>query len=105
MIWDYIRDFIVQYITGGTTSLDDSYNGFIGSVYGLDPDYGGDYAYTSEIFVPFKGNLGGNEMGWICFGDWLATTITVVIMVLLVVFAVWLVRWVFRAVTSAFLLR
>lgn len=105
MIWDYIRDFIVQYITGGTTSTYDYYNAFWGEMSVTDTIYGEGYdAYTgNEIFFDVAKPNG--FIFSINFCDWLATTITGVIMVLMVVLACMLVRWIFKLVASAFLLR
>lgn len=101
MIWNYIRDFIVQYITGGTNSLGDTFNCFVGA-----NDYD-NYFSTSDFYVKCGNFTGGGEewLQYITLGDWLATTLTIICMCLIVVFAIWLVRFVFKLVSSAFLLR
>lgn len=57
----------------------------------------GDWGLDEVIF-----NIGSISMS---FEEWLCHTTTIVCMCLIVVFSIWLVRWVFKAVSSAFLLR
>jgi len=108
MIWDYIRDFIVQYITGGYDSLGNGYfvsAGFIHSVDmstgQIDESYSGDF---NSFIYKIDDTIDGYS-NFIGMSDWLATTITIICMCLIVVFAIWLVRWVFKVVSSAMLLK
>lgn len=98
MLWDIIRDFIVQYITGGYTSVGDYYDVLLCEFTNEEVSW---YIKTGQPETEITAYNGF----YISTGDWLATTITIVIMCLLVVFAVWLVRWIFKAVSSAFLLK
>lgn len=105
MLWDIIRDFIVEHLTGGVTS---SGNFYYCTLANTDIFVNGVYDSTEPLdsSTPFINLEGvGNISYGFGLGDWLATTITAVIIVLLVVFAVWLVRWIFKAVSSAFLLK
>lgn len=111
MLWNIIRDFIVEHITGGTTSNFQFYNPSLGEFYIMKDGYVDDVLFsgTGATYVStnfFLEDVGMTEpVAYMSIGDWLATTITAIIMVLLVVFAVWLVRWIFKAVSSAFLLK
>lgn len=105
MLWDIIRDFIVQYITGGTNSDGELFDIFGGRLYFhtdgfMEPDEVG----LTSVYYQINNSPDGMPY-YLGLPDWLATTITAVIMILLVVFAVWLVRWIFKAVSSAFLLK
>lgn len=96
MLWDIIRDFIVQYITGGYTSSGEGYSCSLGTWLQDDSEF---LATTGDLDVV---NFGVYQMG---LGDWLATTITIICMCAIVFFGYWLVRWIFKAVSSAFLLK
>lgn len=102
MIWDFIRDFLVQYVFGGTLSDGTFSNGCFVT---LNSD--GDALTTSNIGfkLPFIDNAAGYESITINIGDWLSTTATIIIMCLIVFLFVMLVRWVYKTVVSAFLLR
>lgn len=107
MLWDIIRDFIVEHITGGVSSNGDVFSGTIGSLMwsrsGAYVDDG--LVTTSSAWLFNIGSDGDGLTYYIGLGDWLATTLTIIAMCLIVAFAIWLVRWVFKAVSSAFLLR
>lgn len=106
MLWDIIRDFIVQHITGGNDSAGRIYHSITAGK--VDVIIDGAVDDTIDVGTTAIFNLGTDPTGAgyiIGLPDWLATTITAVIMILIVVFAVWLVRWIFKAVSSAFLLK
>lgn len=107
MIWDYIRDFLVQYIFGGYDSNGVGYGALLGRL--DNTEYGEYYINTTDYlvlnnqFVSDGGEVtGGFSMS---LGDWLSTTATIIIMCLAVFLMIMLVRWVWRLVTSAFLLK
>lgn len=107
LIWDYIRDFLVQYIFGGFDSLGNSYGCQVGFFTNNSFEY--DSASTSDLYVNI-GDVGLNNnlegiFQYITLGDWLSTTCTIIIMCLIVVLFALLVRWVFKTVVSAFLLK
>lgn len=107
MIWDYIRDFFVQYITGGWTSSGEQCSCYIGNFTNTARDTYED-VYTEGFYLKLGDVINGgtdSQLQYICFGDWLATTLTIICMCLIVAFAIWLVIWVFKAVAHAFLLR
>lgn len=99
MIWDIIRDFIVQYITGGTLRNGNYVNALMGSN-DINDITGGSILYN----VGYADSL-GEESIYITASDWLATTLTMVIMIIGVVLLCLLVRWVFKAVVNAFAFR
>lgn len=105
MLWNIIRDFIVEHITGGYNSSGKLIFTHIGQVITLS---GGEeeaniLGSLNDIISPV-GSIEGAQYT-LGFADWLATTLTVICMCLIVAFAIWLVRWVFKAVSSAFLLK
>lgn len=105
LIWDYIRDFLVQHIFGGVDSTNHFYQCTIGNM----TSHSGSYfiGNTATTYVPI--NLFTDDLeetvDFISIGDWLSTTTTIIIMCLIVVLFAMLVRWVFKTVVSAFLLR
>lgn len=80
-LYDLIYDFIVTYLFPTDT-----------------PTGSQDWA-LSDFEVTLQNGMSISMQQWICH------TITIIAMCLIVVFAIWLVRWVFKAVSSAFLLR
>lgn len=101
MIWNFIRDFIVENITGGYNSNLDYFSGSLGYGFNLE---GNEITDTEQLAF----NVGYDGLGkpvYFNVGDWLATTLTIICMCLIVAFAIWLVIWVFKAVAHAFLLR
>lgn len=97
MIWDYIRDFFVQYIFGGYTSNEVGYGGVIGQDYTTALDIGFNFGESDS-----SGNFSAQLL---TLGDWLSTTATIICMVLISICFILLVRWIFKAVASAFLLK
>lgn len=101
MIWDFIRDFFVQFIFGGYTSDGMSYSGMF--CYNLiDGDEYGTFDTHALTMVDSDGTNVAITIGW---GDWLSTTATIICMCLIVFLLICLVRWIFRVVSSAFLLK
>lgn len=106
MLWNIIRDFIVQYITGGNSSAGLVYQPV--SAGRVDVFLNGELDDTIELGTSTIFSLGTDSTGfsyYISLSDWLATTLTIICMCLIVAFAIWLIRWVFKAVSSAFLLK
>ena len=99
-IWDLIRDFLVQYIFGGYNSQGVSYSCSVG----FDAQEGTSFG-TEYTLVPLTFQSDDGLTLHLCIGDWLSTTTTIIIMCLIVVLFCLLVRWIFKTVTSAFLLR
>lgn len=110
MIWDFIRDFFVQFIFGGTCSDGSSFGGLIGAFINTDGDYllgKGDEVYYSNGTICLS-TMEVESLGhewYITLGDWLSTTATIIVMCLIVFLLICLVRWIFRAVSSAMLLK
>lgn len=103
MIWNVIRDFIVQYLTGGYTSTGDYFDVSLGEWSNEEISF-----YINRGATQADGSVGGyipyNTFTY-TLGDWLATSITIVIMIIGVVLLCLLVRWVFKTVVNAFAFR
>lgn len=103
MIWNIIRDFIVRYITGGYSSIGDYYDVSLGEWSNEEIQF-----YINRGATQLDGSSGGvslyNTFTY-TLSDWLATTLTVVIMIIGVVLLCLLVRWVFKTVVNAFAFR
>ena len=83
-MWDIIRDYLVQYFFGGTTSTGQTFANTIGN--NLNSS-----SMTLDI---------GNSS--IALGDYLSTTATIIILVLFAVALYLLIKWVFKLVQGAF---
>lgn len=106
MIWNFIRDFIVENITGGVTSTGVRYACSIGYAnYWLDGVNEDGEPLTGDLLNYVVNSTPDNYQITLSFSDWLATTLTTICMCLIVAFAIWLIIWVFKAVAHAFLLR
>jgi len=105
MIYTYIRDFLVTYIFGGHTSDGDSFGGLVGHFRTTESGIGP--GFIDDTYLPLSGynDYIGDNIEGICLGDWLSTTFTIIIMCMIVAFCIWLVRWIFKAVSSAMLLK
>ena len=103
LLWDIIRDFYVQYIFGGTTSIGDMYYGTFGSAYMLNNGEIDEYI-----------NIVGGDLYWhigkspiydvyISAGDWLSTTVTIITLVALLIgiscLMISLFKWIVRLVS------
>lgn len=97
MIWDIIRDFIVHYITGGYDSE--------GAIYRVGVGNDGSTSDQIEFFVgqTWSGTEFTNYN--MNLSDYLANTLTIIIMFIGVVLLCLLVRWVFKTVINAFAFR
>lgn len=96
MLWDIIRDFFVQYVFGGMTSDFRSFAGYVGNVTSIE---NGDVSLTTDtLALPMGGFEAMNSelFGYIYLGDWLSTTATIFVLVLLCVCAGLFVRWMFK---------
>lgn len=107
MLWNIIRDFLVQYITGGYDSNGISYSASVGRIDSYRNGAFDEIVSNNEELIYKVSTFTDSGLceRYLNLSDWLATTITAIIMCLLVVFAVWLIRWIFKAVSSAFLLK
>lgn len=86
-LWDIIRDFFVSTIFGGTSSNGTTYNMTIGNS-----------TNTSSLVFDING-LNIN------IGDWLSTTSTIFILILLCIGIGLVVRWLFKLTSGLFLAR
>lgn len=96
LLFDIIRDWFVMYIWGGITSTGEEHWCFLGYYYSADS--GGGSLNTLNTFLPVRLYENDYET-WIdniCFGDWLSTTSTIIVMILLCVVFGLMVRWLFR---------
>lgn len=96
MLWDIIRDWFVQYVWGGYTSNGVSYNG---AHLGLFLKGANDTPSlnTQNYYLPFTGlDRGNGEIVGYGLGDWLSTTSTIIVLILLCVFLFLVVRYLFR---------
>lgn len=109
LLWDIIREFYVRYIFGGTiwNSLEGNYE-YFGGVVGSTVDTSGpDYVldFTQGFFLPIDAFSDSTEsvIQYICMGDWLSTTATIITLVALLVgisyLMVSLFRWIVRLVS------
>lgn len=92
-MWDLIRDFFVQYIFGGMDSTGELFMGAIGQGdynegVGVLPGYY-DTIYNTDLHF----EIGGIS---ISLADWLSTTATICVMVLICVFLYMILRYAFR---------
>ena len=103
MLWDIIRDWFVQYIFGGITSTGEVYSGYIGLVARNTFDY--EYAGTGYFMLPINGLEANTDLltHYISMGDWLSTTSTIILLVLMCIFLFLCVRYLFR-LTSGLLM-
>lgn len=97
MLWDIIRDFLVQYIFGGCDSHGSYYWAHIGSVV----DGGGniiDGCTTADTYLKLHGytDVTSFDFDYISMGDWLSTTATIIILCLVILFFIKLTIWFFK---------
>lgn len=106
MIWDYINEFLVQYVFGGYVN-GQNYGGVIGTLFYDDGGYMASDGYTTASVLVNSGLKDSADCAplYMTLGNYLATTATIIIMCLIVFLFVMLVRWVYKTVVSAFLLR
>ena len=78
MLWDIIRDWFVQHIWGGMNSNGEHFSNFVSS------------DYDTELLTFQIGNFK------LSMGDWLSTTSTIIVLVLMCAFLFLVVRYLFR---------
>lgn len=84
MLWDIIRDWFVQYVWGGMDSNNDIFGGGVGFTNTKNA-----FTYTNELNI----KIGENSLS---LGDWLSTTSTIIVLVLMCAFLFLVVRYLFR---------
>ena len=82
MLWDIIRDWFVQYVWGGITSTNATFGGYIGSI-------NNDLTKSNNLML----KIGENSLS---LGDWLSTTSTIIVLILMCAFLFLVVRYLFR---------
>lgn len=82
MLWDIIRDWFVQHVWGGITSSNATFGGIIGS--------NNNSIMKSNTFIFTIGDYK------LSMGDWLSTTSTIIVLVLMCAFLFLVVRYLFR---------
>lgn len=106
-LWNIIRDFFVMYLFGGHNSSGEFIGGnFLGSVTsvpsGADGSFGGPTSTTEfwlhlpNTFDEINGSFAGNDIVFITMADYLSTTATIIVMVLLCFLLVKLAIWIFK---------
>lgn len=107
MIWNYIYEFYLMYIFGGRLN-GEYFNGWVDGL-AYNGEYFDDFNGTGTMFInlDFTGYdfLQGSAFNQMCLGNYLSLIATIITMSLIVFFAIWLVRWVFKVVASAMLLK
>lgn len=98
LLFDIIRDWFVMYIWGGFTSLGEPFSCSIGLLRYSDLWEGESSNLNDVSFRISNGfNSDGSEfLTYIGLGDWLSTTSTIIVMILLCVVFGLMVRWLFR---------
>ena len=109
MLWDIIRDFFVQYVWGGFTSTGANYAGRIGYLKGViggnPPSVDDEWiADITEISFKFTGSnyFDGGDYILMNLGDWLSTTSTIIVLILMCIFLYVFIRWAFRLTAGLF---
>ena len=82
MLWDIIRDWFVQYVWGGISSTNVTFGGHIGSI-------NNGLTQTNNLML----KIGDYSLS---LGDWLSTTSTIIVLVLMCAFLFLVVRYLFR---------
>lgn len=99
MLWDIIRDWFVMYIWGGTTSNHITSNGFLGFFYETGSMSSWEGTGTGEVMIKIGSMVdGGNDTiyEYMCLGDWLSTTSTIIVLIAICVALFLVVRYLFR---------
>ena len=82
MLWDIIRDWFVEYVWGGVTSNNVTFGGYIGTI-------NNNLSKSNNLML----KIGENSLS---LGDWLSTTSTIIVLVLMCAFLFLVVRYLFR---------
>lgn len=113
-LWNLIRDWFVQYIWGGALSNGDIiYSNVIGNAYIYNYDEGSynDLMVTSWDYFSFKTpfDIVDGEIHYstfvISFGDWLSTTSTIIVLILLLIAFGYLIVNLFKMFSNIFSLK
>lgn len=95
LLWDIIRDWFVQYVFGGFTSVGQPYGGRLGQ-FMLSGGNATSYR-CYNIYFPINMITSSNEQViGVSVGDWLSTTATLIVMISVCVALWFLVRYFFR---------
>ena len=90
MLWDIIRDWFVQYVWGGSTSTGEMFGGHFARFMVQNGD---NYYYMNKTAQDTWFQVGSH---YINFGDWASTLSTIAVLLALVVFLFFVVRYLFR---------
>lgn len=111
-LWNIIRDFFVKYVFGGFASDSEFYGrNIIGNFITIwgEGDFGGTtvttpdlYFFIPDIYQDVSGNAPGSDLLYFSFGDYLSTTATIIVLVVLAVIVALGIRWLFRFLISRF---
>lgn len=102
LLWDIIRDWFVQYIFGGTTSTNEFYYGTLGYI---NTDGNGDFSIlNNELYLPINGynDSTSEKINYLNFSDWLSTTSTIIVLIMICVFFFICVRYLFKVGAGLF---
>ena len=97
-LWNIIRDWFVQYVWGGVSSQGDYFStNIIGTVFNFE-NQSAESVNTYDYFIKLNGfnHVSDSTIDYISFGDWLSTTSTIIVLVLMCVFLFLVVRYLFR---------
>lgn len=95
-LWNIIRDFFVSHFFGGTLSSGAGVNNMkIGHILYEGTNGSDSFSYNTNGWRIF---IGENDLGsnYILFGDWLSTTFTIIVLILLAIFLILFVKWIFK---------
>lgn len=103
MLWDIIRDFFVTYIFGGNASSGLFYTGFFGQFFCVDSSGSQvDTLNTATLDTYVKldnfliSDFDANTYLYICVGDWLSTTFTIITLILICYMFLRITIWLFK---------
>ena len=104
LLFDIIRDWFVQYIWGGV--LSDGETTFSCCIGMLNNDsINPDVAFTDSTYISIGHGINGSSdsfYDYIALGDWLSTTSTIIVLVLMCVFLFLCVRYLFKVGAGLF---
>lgn len=109
-LWNLIRDWFVQYIWGGITSSGNIFYLNMGNfMYSTEDNMETYNGFTESTYIPINvadtNYMGGGYQSYMSIGDWLSTTSTIIVLVLLCVAFGFLVVGIFRLFSRMFALR
>ena len=97
-LWNIIRDWFVEYVWGGVNSQGDYFTqNIIGEVFNVQ-NQGAENVDSYDFFIKLNGfsHVSDSNIDYISFGDWLSTTSTIIVLVLMCAFLFLVVRYLFR---------